>query len=284
MHVQPKSISELLDIRQQVQDTAPLIHCITNPISINDCANVILAVGAKPIMAEHPREVSEITAAAQAVALNLGNITDARMESMLLSGRTAKKQQIPSILDLVGIACSSLRLDYAKHLIAECRPSVIKGNFSEIKALCGVPNASVGVDAGTYDRITLGTAPQAGSLLKQLSAQTGAVAMATGEVDLISDGTLLCGISNGCSRMSLVTGTGCMLTALTAAFLSQGDAFGSAVLAAAMLGIAGELSQEVPGAGSFHIALLDHLSCLSNHVILERIHNTYFEWKRKQPK
>ena len=106
MHVQPKSISELLDIRQQVQDTAPLIHCITNPISINDCANVILAVGAKPIMAEHPSEVSEITAAAQAVALNLGNITDARMESMLLSGRTAKKQQIPSILDLVGIACS----------------------------------------------------------------------------------------------------------------------------------------------------------------------------------
>ena len=100
------------DIRKTVKQTQPLIHCITNPISINQCANGILAIGARPMMAEHPKEVSEITRTAQALMLNLGNITDARMESMLISAKTANEMGIPILLDAVGIACSTLRREY----------------------------------------------------------------------------------------------------------------------------------------------------------------------------
>ena len=100
-----------------VREKQPLIHCITNPISINQCANAILAIGARPIMAEHPLEVQEITETAAALMLNLGNITDARMLSMKTSHLAAKGKNIPVILDAVGIACSRLRRDYIAELL-----------------------------------------------------------------------------------------------------------------------------------------------------------------------
>ena len=99
------------DIRKTVKQTQPLIHCITNPISINQCANAILAVGGRPIMAEHPMEVAEITRTAKALMLNLGNITDARMESIRISAKTATENGIPILLDAVGVTCSQLRRD-----------------------------------------------------------------------------------------------------------------------------------------------------------------------------
>ena len=110
----------------------PLIHCITNPISINQCATAILAVGAKPIMAEHPKEVAEITKTADALMLNIGNITDARMEAMPIALREASKKNIPIVLDIVGLACSSLRKSFVNGLMNEAMPTVIKGNYSEI--------------------------------------------------------------------------------------------------------------------------------------------------------
>ena len=122
----------ICSICESVKKQKPLIHCITNPISINGCANVILSVGAKPIMAEHPKEVYEITDTAGALMLNLGNITDVRMESMLISLKRAKERGIPIILDVVGIACSDFRRKYALDLINTSMPSVIKGNYSEI--------------------------------------------------------------------------------------------------------------------------------------------------------
>ena len=107
----PRELSSgLLAARASLKEKRPLIHCITNPISINDCANAILAVGGRPIMAEHPLEAEAITETAQALSLNLGNITDARMESMRLSGKQARSLPIPAVLDAVGVACSPLRL------------------------------------------------------------------------------------------------------------------------------------------------------------------------------
>ena len=116
------------DIRKTLRDRQPLIHCITNPISINQCANAILAVGGRPMMAEHPQEVAEITRTAQSLMLNLGNITDARMESILISAETAQEAGIPFLLDAVGIACSTLRRDYVNRLLNTAIPTVIKGN------------------------------------------------------------------------------------------------------------------------------------------------------------
>ena len=123
------------DIRETVRQMQPLIHCITNPISINQCANGILAIGARPMMAEHPREAAEITRTAGALMLNLGNITDARMESMLICAKTANEAGIPILPDAVGISCSTLRREYVTDLLNTATPTVIKGNYSEIQAM-----------------------------------------------------------------------------------------------------------------------------------------------------
>ena len=135
------------DILTGLRERAPLIHCITNPISINQCANAILALGGRPIMAEHPREVEEITATASALMLNLGNITDVRMDAMRLAARTAAARGIPILLDAVGVACSQLRRDYVCELLSDVTPTVIKGNYSEINALCCADYRASGVDA-----------------------------------------------------------------------------------------------------------------------------------------
>ena len=116
----PQELS-IAEIRKYTKEAAPLIHCITNPISIHDCANIILAAGARPIMAEHPAEVAEITAVASALMLNLGNITDARIESIQRALKEANRRTIPVLLDLVGVTCSSLRREFARKLLADGR-------------------------------------------------------------------------------------------------------------------------------------------------------------------
>lgn len=109
--------NQLRNVRNATKENSPLIHCITNPISIHGCANMILAVGARPMMAEHPLEVEDITRTAGALMLNLGNITDARMESMRRSARVAMECGIPILLDLVGVTCSRIRMELARELI-----------------------------------------------------------------------------------------------------------------------------------------------------------------------
>ena len=113
---------EICQIRAAVQQEAPLIHCITNPISIHDCANVVLAAGGRPMMAEHPEEVEEITATAGALALNLGNITDARKASILIAEKAAMARKIPVILDMVGIGCSHFRRDITEEFLGQRVP------------------------------------------------------------------------------------------------------------------------------------------------------------------
>ena len=134
-------LSCLKQVRDQLHDQAPLIHCITHPIVVNDCANAVLALGGRPIMAEHPAEVADISASAAALTVSLGNITDARAESMLLAGKAIKRMKDAenakraSVIDLVGITCSPFRMELAKRFIKECKPAVIKGNGSDIWCL-----------------------------------------------------------------------------------------------------------------------------------------------------
>ena len=271
---QTLNITDLLAIKRKVKEEKPLIHCITNHISINDCANVVLAVGAKPIMAEHPAEVSQITASAKALAVNLGNINDTRMKSILLSGKTAFEKNIPSIIDIVGVACSSLRLDFTNKFIFECHPSIIKGNLSELKALCGIKSHAKGVDAGEKDALTNDNLLTNIAMLKSLSLKTGSVVIATGVVDIITDGNNTYLIKNGCEMLSMITGTGCMLNVLTAAFISNKNIIGGAVLATAFMGICGELSRNTKGTGTFKTALLDSIFSLSDDKLTEKIQYT----------
>ncbi len=269
-------ISKLLQIRQSVKFKKPLIHYITNPISINDCANMILAVGAKPIMAEHPLEVSEITAVSKSLGVNLGNITDNKMKSMLISGKISYEKKIPQVIDLVGVGCSKLRLDYAKKFISECHPNVIKGNMSEIKAIYGIKSSAKGIDVGACDIITKQNFDENIEMIKRLSMETGSVVAATGVVDIISNGTYTYIISNGCEMLSMITGTGCMLTGLIASYISSENILDGTVLAVALMGICGELSQHAKGTGSFRNELTDNMFSISDDIIIKKIRiNSY---------
>ena len=253
------------DLRQMIRRKQALIHCITNPISMTQCANAVLAMGARPMMAEHPEEVEEITATAGALLLNLGNISDIRMEAMRRSLKTAKKYQIPVVLDAVGVACSALRRTFAMELLAEKAVTIVKGNYSEITALCDSAYYSSGVDADKalcIDR----TAERA----LALSEKYHAVILASGEKDLVADRKQLYIVNCGTPQLANITGTGCMLGAVCAACLASEDASEAAVDACMVMGICGELSETEQGSGSFLKNLLDQLSTWSEETILSR--------------
>ena len=259
------------DIRKTVRQKHPLIHCITNPISINQCANAILAIGARPIMAEHPKEVSEITQTAQALMLNLGNITDARMESILISAKTAKEKGIPFLLDAVGIACSTLRREYVEELLDTAMPTVVKGNYSEIQTLYRQSYRASGVDAdSSLDIHTIDLTAMS------LACNLGTVILASGKVDIVTDGKKLYHIHNGTPQLSEITGTGCLQGALCAAYLSAKPDIDSVITGCAVLGICGELVQADCGTGTFLCNLMDALSTLTDaeteqHLMVEEI-------------
>lgn len=257
--------SELLQIRHRVQQQKPLIHCITHPIVIKDCANALLSISARPIMAEYPPEVAQITKQAQALSVNLGNINAVRMQAMMLSGKAARENNIPCVIDAVGVACSEPRLHFARDFIEECRPCIIKGNSSELRALSGLESHAKGVDAGEEDRILEETLEEHIAALHQLSINTGAVIACTGTIDIVTNGTTAAILKNGCESMSLLTGTGCMLGALTAGFLSAGEPFTAAILAISYLNICGELAQEgQPGPASFFLRFMDFLHLVTD--------------------
>ena len=250
---------KLHEIREAVRKKHPLIHCITNPISINQCANGILAIGARPMMAEHPAEVQEITETADALMLNLGNITDVRMQSMKLSLMAAKEKKLPVILDAVGIACSQLRRNYMAELLEIGTPTVIKGNYSEIYALHHAAYRSTGVDADAALHVdTISTASA------ELARKHHTTILASGKVDMVTDGQRIVHIKNGTEQLSTVTGTGCMLGALCGAYLSVCPDMNAAVTACVMLGICGQISETEKGSGSFMVNLLDALSTLTD--------------------
>ncbi len=244
----------------------PLIHCITNPISINPCANVILAAGARPMMAEHPDEAAVITRSAGAVMLNLGNFTDIRGQSMRISAQTAAAHGIPFLLDVCGAACLTSRREYALRLAGDFLPAVIKGNYSEITALYQSSYRASGVDA---DRgITPDAAAQTAAALAR---RLGTVILASGETDLVTDGKRLLRIHNGTPQLASVTGTGCMQGALCAAYLSAGAPIGAAAAACAVFGICGQLAQTDRGSGTFSVQLMDALSTVTDSVLQQYI-------------
>ena len=170
-----KIISE---IRKAVKENAPLIHCITNPISIHDCANVVLAAGARPMMAEHPEEVAEITVTAGALALNLGNITDARKASILIAGKTAMEHDIPVIVDMVGIGCSHFRKNIIREFLDQRVKGarlILKGNMSELMALALEHHDVSGVDVAPEDILSKDHAEEGIRLAKDVAIKYHAV-------------------------------------------------------------------------------------------------------------
>ena len=279
-------LSQLEPILTYIQQEAPLIHCITNPISINDCANILLAIGARPIMAEHPDEVAEITAIAKGLALNLGNITDARMASMKISAGAAKDKGIPFVLDLVGLSCSRLRQKYAKELLQIAVPDIIKGNISELRTLLGLPTTpGMGVEAGQKEMVTKENALEYAKIFQKQAREYHTLLLATGPIDLVVSSEEAYIIANGSNALASITGTGCMNNVLAGACLAcvHGINFQAtnhtlaAILSCLLLGIAGENIQDIylnQGPGSFHYSLMDSISKLTPQTIAQQCNIT----------
>ena len=226
-----------------VRRRKPLVQCITNFVTVNDCANIILAAGGSPTMAEHPLEVEEAVRKAQALVCNMGAID--KVEAMVLAGREANRMGTPVVLDPVGAGGTQLRRDAVKRLLKEVHFSVIRGNASEIRYLAGQQTTGTGVDVSELDEITEKNLPSAVTMAAELAEKLGAVIAISGRIDVISDGKSTCVLRNGCATMARITGSGCMLTALIGAFCgAASDPFNAACSAVAAMGVGGEIAEE----------------------------------------
>ena len=228
----------------RVRERRPLIHCITNYVTANDVANLLLACGASPIMADEPEEVEEITARCAGLCLNLGTPSRRTIHSLMRAGVKAGELGRPVVLDPVGVGASALRLRTAQDLMARVPFTVLRGNVSELRALAGGQEHTRGVDAGGADAVTEAELERGVAFAKGTARRTGTVVAVTGAIDLVSDGEQCVVIRNGRPEMGLVTGTGCQLSALTAACLAASPEHPLEAAAAAVcaMGVAGELA------------------------------------------
>jgi hydroxyethylthiazole kinase len=253
------------DNLRKIRENKPLIHNITNFVVMNYTANVLLAMGASPVMAHAENEVEEMVAFAGSLVLNIGTLTDKWVDVMVLAGKRATALGKPIVLDPVGSGATGLRTAAAKRILAETGVSVVRGNASEILSLGVGGGGGKGVDA-------LHAVDDAGEVAKQLARDLRTTVAITGPVDLVTDGARIVRIEGGHSLMPLVTGTGCSATATIGAFLAvDPDAFSAAATGLAFFGIAGEQAGTVSaGPGTFMINLLDALYSLSPDEVARR--------------
>ncbi len=273
---------ELFDVLEQVRSKAPLIQCITNFVTVNDCANILLAAGASPTMAQDIREVEEAVEGANGLVCNLGAIDF--VDSMILAGKRANELGIPVVLDPVAAGGTTLRRRLSVKLLEEVRFSAIRGNASEIRALAGQASLGSGVDAAAWDTITPENLPQSVKLIRNLAQRTGSVIAVSGAMDVVSDGTQTILLHNGCATMARITGSGCMLTTLIGAFCAAAPEhpFEATCAAMAAMGICGELAEEKrlhnkTGNATFRTDLIDAVFNLTEQELKERIRYEIYE-------
>lgn len=250
----PRVASDLLLVRGK----SPLVHNITNLVVMNFTANALLAAGASPVMAHAREEVEEMVGLAGALVLNIGTLTPAWVESMLIAGRRANELGVPIVMDPVGAGATKLRTESARMLLKELSLTMVRGNASEIMALAGQGAGAKGVDSrhGVEE-----AADAAGELARSLKTPVAI----TGAVDLITDGSATYRVANGHPLMGRVTGMGCAATALIGAFLAvETNPLVATACALSFFGQAGEeAANRCQGPASFMTALLDALYYLT---------------------
>lgn len=252
-----------------VRKKRPLIHHITNYVTVNDCANIVLAAGASPVMADDPEEAADMTGISQALVLNIGTLNSRTVTSMLAAGKKANDLGIPVVFDPVGCGATTFRTDIARRIASEVRLSVVRGNISEIRSLCGLESHTQGVDASAADEREdkVETAQRAASAIR-------CVAAVTGKEDVVTDGARTILIENGCAAMAKITGTGCMCTSLTGAFCGACPEalLEAAAAAVAYMGVCGEIALRISGdnaLGHFHQALFDAAGAVDGNRLEE---------------
>ena len=247
-----------------------LTHCITNSVTINDCANAVLAIGGSPFMAEDAEELEEVVSIADVLVINIGKLSKDQIESMKISSKTANETNTPIVLDPVGVGVTELRNKTTMDLIENYDIAAIRGNISEIKAiakLSGVldeSNTAKGVDVNADDIITEKNLKANGDLICELANKLNTVILASGPLDILSDGETTVVIDNGDEMMPLITGSGCMLSSIVGSCIGGTNPFDGSLTAILAMNIAGEKARAKvdardEGTGSFRAYLIDYL-------------------------
>ena len=260
---------------ENVRAKTPLVHNITNYVTVNDVANVLLAAGGSPIMSDDADDVEDITSICGGLNINIGTLNKNTIPSMFLAGRKANELGHIVLLDPVGAGASRLRTDTANRLMHEVRFDAVRGNISEIKTLCTGSGTTKGVDADAVDAVTEANLDDGVALVKAFARQAGCIIAVTGAIDLVSDGERCWCIRNGRPEMSRITGTGCQLSALTTAFLvaNPGHKLDAAAAAVCMMGLAGEIAwanmQPGDGNSTYRSRIIDAIFNMTGDTLEE---------------
>lgn len=260
---------------ENVRAKTPLVHNITNYVTVNDVANVLLAAGGSPIMSDDADDVEDITSICGGLNINIGTLNKNTIPSMFLAGKKANALGHIVLLDPVGAGASRLRTDTANRLMREVRFDAVRGNISEIKTLCTGSGTTKGVDADAVDAVTEVNLDDGVALVKAFAKQTGCIIAVTGAIDLVSDGERCWCIRNGRPEMSRITGTGCQLSALTTAFLvaNPDHKLDAAAAAVCMMGLAGEIAwanmQPGDGNSTYRSRIIDAIFNMTGDALEE---------------
>ena len=262
-----ENFEEYLD---SINKNKPLIHHITNYVTVNDCANITLAIGASPVMADAIEEAQDFAAIASALVINIGTLNSRTIESMIGAGKNANSVGIPVIFDPVGAGATLFRNEATELILREVKISVLRGNISEIRYIAGLSANTKGVDASDFD-----SAEDAVQIATTLAKRYECIVAISGATDIVSNGRYTFSVTNGHSSMSRITGTGCMLASLVASFCGGNpkDLLGSTIAASLCMGVAGEIAFEKSGAlgnASMRTTIIDEISKMNASTIKQR--------------
>lgn len=265
-----KMLGQYID---QLREKAPLIHNITNYVTVNDVANIILAAGASPIMADELKEVEEITTLSGGLTINIGTLNERVIASMFLAGKKARELGHALVLDPVGAGASKLRTQTALQLMEEVHFDVIRGNASEIRTLALGTQTTKGVDVSLKDVVTEENLSEAVSFVKAFSKESQSIIAMTGKIDLVANEKVCYIIRNGRKEMGNITGTGCQLSGLTTAFITANPNHPLEATAAAVcaMGVAGEIGldhlQEGEGNSTYRNRIIDAIDLMDGKIL-----------------
>ena len=258
---------------ENVRKNVPLVHNITNYVTVNDVANVLLACGGSPIMSDEPEDVEDITGICGGLNINIGTLNKSSIEGMYRAGRKANELGHIVLLDPVGAGASALRTNTALGLMNEIAFSAIRGNISEIKTLALGSGTTKGVDADLADAVTEESLDSAVRFAKEFAKKTGSLIAITGAIDLVADADRCYVIRNGRPEMGRITGTGCQLSGMMTAFLvANPDArLEAAAAAVCAMGLAGEIGwsgmQDGDGNATYRNRIIDAIYNMDGQIL-----------------
>ncbi|KMT23207.1 hydroxyethylthiazole kinase [Clostridium cylindrosporum] len=254
----------MFQLINKVKEINPLVLHYTNEVTINDCANITLAIGASPLMSYSYEEVEEIVSISNSVVINIGTMNSSHLDLFVKAGIAANKYNKPVILDPVGVFATKTRSEFTSRLLNEVKFDVIKGNISEIKHIGGFDVRGKGVDSFDNEE-------DISDIIKKVSKKLECVVVATGKVDLITNGEKVIKILNGTSKLKSITGTGCMSASLIGSYLGASkDVLGCAAMGVITMSLSGEIADtENPSIGSFKESLMNSVYDLTEDKLKE---------------